>query len=154
MDIIEVTQEDFDEWLELTLKLWSEPSVEEMQIVWADVLHSPGKTAYLVRADNGRAIAFMNLSLRHDYVAGANQSPVAYVEGIYVEKEYQKQGIGKALIQHAEQWAQQQGCVELASDALINNIASYEFHTKVGFREVERVVTFIKPIKQSKAADG
>jgi aminoglycoside 6'-N-acetyltransferase I len=35
---------------------------------------------------------------------------------------------------------------ELASDALIENIASYEFHTKVGFQEVERIVCFIKPI--------
>jgi aminoglycoside 6'-N-acetyltransferase I len=93
------------------------------------------------------------LSLRHEYVAGANQSPVAYIEGIYVEKEYQKQGIGTALIHYAEQWAKEQGCVELASDALIENTASYEFHTKVGFQEVERVVTFIKPIEQLNAAD-
>ncbi len=149
-----MTQDDFDEWLELTLKLWPEHSVEEMQVILTAILHSPDQTAYLVKADNGRAIAFMNLSLRHDYVAGSNQSPVAYVEGIYVEKEHQKQGIGTALIQSAEQWAQEQGCVELASDALIENIASHEFHTKVGFQEVERVVAFIKPIEPSNAVDG
>lgn len=152
MDIIKVTQDDFNKWLELTLKLWSEASVEEMQIIWTAILYSPDKTAYLVRMNDGRAIAFMNLSLRNDYVAGANQSPVAYVEGIYVEKEHQKQGIGTALIQYAEQWAQEQGCIELASDALLDNVASYKFHTKVGFQEVERVVAFIKPIEPSNAA--
>lgn len=51
----------------------------------------------------------MNLSLRHDYVPGATQSPVAYIEGIYVKENYRKQGLGKALIQHAEQWAIEQG---------------------------------------------
>jgi aminoglycoside 6'-N-acetyltransferase I len=154
MDIIKVTQDDFCEWLDLALKLWSDYSVEEMQGILTAILHSPREAAYLVRTNDGKAIAFMNLSLRHDYVAGANQSPVAYVEGIYVEKEHQKQGIGTALIQSAEQWAQEQGCVELASDALIENIASHEFHTKVGFQEVERIVAFIKPIAQSNAANG
>ena len=81
-----------------------------------------------------------------EYVPGATQSPVAYVEGIYVKEEYRKQGVGKSLIQYAQQWALEHGCVELASDALLENTASYEFHTKVGFQEVERVVTFIKQI--------
>jgi aminoglycoside 6'-N-acetyltransferase I len=88
----------------------------------------------------------MNLSLRSDYVPGATQRPVAYVEGIYVRNDYQKQGIGAALIQSAEYWAQEQGCVELASDALLDNTASHNFHTRVGFQEVERVVSFIKQI--------
>lgn len=36
--------------------------------------------------------------------------------------------------------------MELASDALIDNTISQEFHTKIGFREVERTVFFIKPV--------
>ena len=88
----------------------------------------------------------MNLSLRYEYVPDATQSPVAYVEGIYVKDEYRNQDIGTALIHYAEQWALEQGCIELASDALIENTASHEFHTKIGFREVERTVFFIKPV--------
>ena len=51
----------------------------------------------------------------------AQQRPVAFVEGIYVRTPYRHQGVGTALIRWAEQWARQQGCVELASDALIEN---------------------------------
>lgn len=91
----------------------------------------------------------MNLSLRHDYVPGVTQSPVAYIEGIYVKENYRKQGIGKALIQYAEQWAIEQGCTQLASDALLENTERYEFHTHIGFEEVERVVCFIKPVVAS-----
>jgi aminoglycoside 6'-N-acetyltransferase I len=91
----------------------------------------------------------MNLSLRSDYVPGATHSPVAYVEGIYVRDEYRKQGIGAALIKSAQEWAIDRGCIELASDALIGNSASQEFHTKIGFQEVERTVFFIKPIVAS-----
>ena len=147
--IVEVNQENFNEWLDLALKLWSDESVEEMQISLTNILYSPREAGFLVKDDNGKAIGFMNLSLRYDYVPGATQSPVAYVEGIYVEDEYRKQGIGTKLIQFAQQWAIERGCMELASDALLDNTASYDFHTKVGFQEVERVVTFIKQVTSS-----
>lgn len=145
MKIVKVTQDDFNEWLDLALKLWSDESVAEMQRSLTNILHSPRQAGFLVR-DDDKAIGFMNLSLRSDYVPGATRSPVAYVEGIYVEDEYRKQGVGTKLIQYAQKWAVEQGCVELASDALLENTASYEFHTKVGFQEVERIVTFIKQV--------
>ncbi|MBE9019545.1 GNAT family N-acetyltransferase [Chroococcidiopsidales cyanobacterium LEGE 13417] len=149
MKIVGVNQENFNEWLDLALKLWSDESFEEMQKSLTNILHSPREAGFLVKDDNDKAIGFMNLSLRYDYVPGATQSPVAYVEGIYVEDEYRKQGIGTKLIQFAQQWAIERGCVELASDALLDNTASYDFHTKVGFQEVERVVTFIKQVTSS-----
>jgi aminoglycoside 6'-N-acetyltransferase I len=145
MNIVKVTQEDFDEWLDLALKLWPDCSAADL----TNILQSPRQAAFLVKDDHGSAIAFMNLSLRYEYVPDATQSPIAYVEGIYVKDEYRAQRIGTALIKYAEKWALKQRCVELASDALIENTASYEFHTKVGFREVERVVFFIKPVVAS-----
>jgi aminoglycoside 6'-N-acetyltransferase I len=149
MNIIKVTQDDFNEWLDLAMQFWSDYSLEEMHVTLTAILNSPHEAAFLVRAEDGSAIAFMNLSLRHDYVPGATQSPVAYIEGIYVKENYRKQGLGKALIQHAEQWAIEQGCTQLASDALLDNTESYEFHTHIGFEEVERVVCFIKPVVAS-----
>ncbi|MER3493458.1 MAG: GNAT family N-acetyltransferase [Mastigocladus sp. ERB_26_2] len=146
MKIVKVTQDDFNEWLDLALQLWSTESVEEMQASLTNILQSPREAGFLIRTDHGTAIGFMNLSLRYEYVPGATQSPVAYVEGIYVKDEYRKQGVGKSLIQYAQKWALEHGCRELASDALLENKASYEFHTKVGFQEVERIVTFIKQI--------
>jgi aminoglycoside 6'-N-acetyltransferase I len=144
--ISKITQNDFNEWLELALTLWPDYSSTEMQVILTNILDSPHEDGFIVRNDNGRAIAFMNLSLRSDYVPGAKHSPVAYVEGIYVQDEYRKQGIGAALIQSAQEWGLKQGCSELASDALIDNTTSHEFHLKIGFQEAERTVFFIKSI--------
>ncbi|BAZ06606.1 aminoglycoside 6'-N-acetyltransferase [Calothrix sp. NIES-3974] len=146
MKIIKVTQDDFNEWLELSLKLWSDNSIEEMQETLTDILQSSREAGFIVKNNDGKAIGFMNLSLRYEYVPGATQNPVAYVEGIYIEEEYRRQGVGRYLIKFAQQWGLEHGCIELASDALLENTESYEFHTSVGFQEVERVVTFIKPI--------
>lgn len=144
--IVEVTSENFEEWLSLALELWPDNSVEEMRETLTKIDQSPKEAGFLVKPDQGSAIAFMNLSLRDDYVPGATQSPVAFVEGIYVKEPYRTQGVGSALIQYAEQWALAQNCIQLASDALLENTGSYSFHTKVGFQEVERVVCFIKTV--------
>ena len=74
--------------------------------------------------------------MRYEYVPGAKKSPVACVEGIYVKEAYRKQGIAALLIHHAEQWALEKECTELASDALIENTDSHSFHTQLGFQEV------------------
>ncbi|GAB1541630.1 hypothetical protein NUACC21_43020 [Scytonema sp. NUACC21] len=146
MKIVKITRNDLNEWLEMALKLWSNDSVEEMQMSLLEILTSERCESFLARNHDGEAIGFMNLSLRSDYVPGATHSPVAYVEGIYVKDEYRKLGVGKSLIKYAEEWALEHGCAELASDALVENQESYEFHTHVGFQEVERIVTFIKQL--------
>jgi aminoglycoside 6'-N-acetyltransferase I len=155
MNIIKVTQdaadrENFNDWLNLALQLWPDCSIDDL----IKVIQSPCQAGFLVRTEDKQvfgsavpeAIALMNLSLRYDFVPDATQSPVAYVEGIYVKAEYRQQGVGTALLQYAEQWALEQGCIQLALDAFLDNPASHKFYAKVGFREVERVVFFIKSV--------
>ena len=52
-----------------------------------------------------------------------------------------------ALIAAVEAWTREQGCTELASDALIDNAASHAAHAACGFEETERVVYFRKPLQ-------
>jgi aminoglycoside 6'-N-acetyltransferase I len=61
-----------------------------------DELNLPllGDAAFLVRDENRLAVGFINLSMRTDYVPGAEQLPVAYVEGLYVVSTHQHKGIG------------------------------------------------------------
>jgi aminoglycoside 6'-N-acetyltransferase I len=48
----------------------------------------------------------------------------------------------QALVAAAEQWALQQGCVEMASDARIENTVSQQAHLAIGFEETGRLVCF------------
>ena len=146
MTINPVTEHDFDEWHQLALELWPDYADDDMQAILTTIGQSAKETAFLVRDERGVAVGFMNLSLRYDYVPGAEHTPVGYVEGIYVRETHQHQGIGRQLIERAEQWARMQGCHELASDTLIDNQASAEFHAKVGFSEAERIICFVKNV--------
>ncbi len=92
---------------------------------------------------NGRAIAFISLSIRKDYVEGAKTSPVAYLEGISVLSEYQRSGIAKKLIDFARRWAKNQGIRQLASNCELDNLTSQAFHSAIGFKEVNRTVNYV-----------
>lgn len=45
-------------------------------------------------------IGFSMLSIRTDYVEGAEKSPTGYLEGIYVEPEYGKEGYSERIPQN------------------------------------------------------
>ncbi len=60
--------------------------------------------------------------------------------------ERRRSGIGGALIEAAEQWARSQGCIEMASDSLLDNVDSQQAHERLGYEEVERAVRFRKTL--------
>jgi aminoglycoside 6'-N-acetyltransferase I len=108
-------------------------------------LNSESEICYLIR-EQETYIAFIQLSLRNDYVEGTTELPVAYIEGIYVKPEYQKQGLGKTLIQEAQKWGLQNGCKQIASDTELHNAAGIDFHKHAGFTETNRIVCFVKEL--------
>lgn len=54
----------------------------------------------------------------------------------------------------SEDWARGLGCVEKASDALIDNQASQKAHQALGFAEVDRCVHFRKNLWRVEAGCG
>lgn len=144
--VFEVTEESFTPWLALGLELWPGHSAEELAEVFLDVLHSEKETAFLYKAGNEYA-GFINVSIRSDYVEGSDSSPVGFVEGIFVKEAHRKKGIARELVKRAEEWALGRGCTQMGSDIEITNNNSYDFHTKIGFKEANRIICFIKDIK-------
>lgn len=114
----------------------------------SELLASPDRFAQFVEYDaSGNPLGFVEVALRRDYVNGTTTSPVAFLEGIYVAPEARMRGIARKLFAEAERWAIGAGCVELASDALIENIQSHAMHQALGFEESERVVFFRKSLR-------
>lgn len=104
--------------------------------------------AVLVAVDTEtRGIAgFAELS-RRAYAPGCETSPVGFLEGWYVVPERRRQGIGRALVEAAEEWARSQGCTEFGSDALADNVLSATAHAGLGFEEVEVIRCFRKSLE-------
>jgi aminoglycoside 6'-N-acetyltransferase I len=143
--IEECTSVEQEGWLRLREQLWPHCPREEHLSEMSSFCACPERFAQFVAyADSGRAVGFIEIAVRTDYVNGTDSSPVAFLEGIYVVSEARRMGTARALVAAAERWAINRGCREFASDAALENETSHAMHRALGFQETERVVFFRK----------
>ena len=90
-------------------------------------------------------VGFIEVRLRQ-HADGCSSSPVAYIEGWYVDPDVRRSGVGSALLRAAEQWAADLGVTEMASDCQLENEIGQRAHAANCFQEVGRVVQYRKPI--------
>lgn len=145
MKVRRATSEDVEGWFALRRVLWPDcPDVDHKQEIRAH-FHAEDLAAFVAEAEGGALIGFLEASLRR-YAEGCVSSPVGYVEGWYVLPQWRRQGVGAMLVEAAEQWAVQQGCLEMASDIELGNEASLRAHLALGFVEAERLIHVAKKI--------
>lgn len=136
---------DLDDLARLRTALWPEPpEAEHRAEIAAAAADGRVRVVLLARTDDGRAVGFAEASLRRDPVNGCETSPVAFLEGIYVDPGFRRRGAAASLCRAVEAWGRALGCTELGSDALLENTGSHAFHGALGFETCERVVCFRK----------
>ena len=136
-------------WTEMRAKLWPDADLAELERETAAFLTGGASSLVSVVfiADLGvsERIGFLELAIRA-FSDGCDSAPVPHVEGWYVKEHARGRGIGRELMQAAENWARDRGFVELASDTEIHNESSLRAHEACGFEEVERLIKFRKRI--------
>lgn len=95
---------------------------------------------------SGTTVGFAELSIRR-YAEDCVTDHVAYLEGWYVVPEARRRGVGRALVEAAEDWGRAQGCSEFASDALLENDISAAAHRALGFTETVQIRCFRKALE-------
>jgi aminoglycoside 6'-N-acetyltransferase I len=129
--------------------LWPDTSREEhlaeLDQALRGVLNGAMPLAILVALnDDGWPIGFLEVGMR-SHADGCDPShPVGFVEGWFIQEEFRNRGVGKELMLAAEDWARAEGCLEMASDALVDNEVSLRAHEALGFEVVARCVHFRK----------
>ena len=146
MRYAEVTEANVQHWADLDLKMFPGQSPADCLEDCREALSSRKQAAFLCMNDGGHPVAFVNVSLRTDYVEGTDGPPVGFLEAIYVESAYRLHGIAKELAALAEKWAAKNGCTVMASDTELTNVDSQAFHAHIGYTEVNRIVAFVKKI--------
>ncbi|MDX1675583.1 MAG: GNAT family N-acetyltransferase [Longimicrobiales bacterium] len=129
-------------------ELWPEGTVAEHRAELPTWVAAEGTCAYVAELPvDGRleVVGFLEGRLR-SHADGCATAPVGYLEGWYVVPSHRRQGVGRALFDVFEGWARARGCRELASDTWPENAGSIAAHRRLGFEEVDRVVTFRKSL--------
>ena len=130
---------------ELAIQMWESHSIEELMNEISE--HMKDEDAqFFVKWMGNEPIGFAQCQLRYDYVEGTGSSPVGYLEGIFVEKEFRHRGFAKELLLECEKWSKEKGCTEFASDCELDNEVSFRFHMAMGFLEAGRIICFKKEL--------
>ena len=127
--------------------LYPDPPVSEiddrLDAMDAGGTHPVGVAVLVADRGDGMLAGFVEIGSR-SYAEGCESAPVAYLEGWYVDPDARRSGLGRRLVEAAEDWARANGFTELASDAELDNEVSHRAHRALGFDEVERQVCFRK----------
>jgi aminoglycoside 6'-N-acetyltransferase I len=149
---------DLDAVMALAMALWpDEPARGVRTHMRALLAGRPRSSLPLVIhvVERGRrVVGFIEVGLRSHAEGCDGRRPAGYVEGWFVVPGERGRGLGRRLMQAAERWAIDQGCVEMASDTWLDNQGSQRAHLALGFEEVERAVSFRKPLRRRARSPG
>jgi len=136
---------DKAEWLRLRCALWPEAGREELACELAAWLARPDACVLVAPRPGGGLAGFAEIGAR-SHADGCETSPLAYLEGWYVDPDRRGQGLGRTLLRAAEDWARARGYREFASDVELDNAVSQRAHQALGFTETSRVITYLKKL--------
>ena len=145
----EARPSDAQEWARLRHALWPDESPDELTKEARAFFHDgDARLVAVLLADmtDGSMVGFAELSLR-PYAEDCRTSPVAVLEGWYVVPTARRQGVGRALVRAAEQWARDRGCREFASDTQLDNSLSAAAHRALGFEDAGAIRCFRKDLQ-------
>ena len=141
-----LAERDLSEWFRLRRLLWDQSTDEEHQAEMRDIYeHTETQLVLVAELSTGKLVGFLEASIR-PFVEDCDTDHVGYLEGWYVEPQYRRNGVGRVLVERAEEWARAKGCEEMASDAEIGNDLSLEAHLKLGYEETSRLVHLRKEL--------
>jgi len=137
-------------WWAMRARLWPDVDVASLRET-ARVYAGADQVAFVWDGGEGRLLGFAEGSIRRD-CDGCTTSPVGYLEGWWVDPEYRRRGIGRALVDAVIAWAGAKGCTEIGSDAYLGNAISQAAHLAIGFRQTEELVHFLMRLEPAATA--
>jgi aminoglycoside 6'-N-acetyltransferase I len=137
--------EDRHEWLRMRRSLWDDCPDEQQVREMEEVLGGDTEDVFFAERPEGGLCGFLEASLR-SRADGCEPGPIGYIEGWYVDGDVRRQGVGRALVEAAEDWARLKGCRQMASDAELWNSVSHQAHGALDYQVTARLVLFKKEL--------
>ena len=104
---------------------------------------------FVVAEVDGHLVGWLHAAISEYVESGA----FVVIGGLVVDRSHRRRGIGRALMNHAEEWAQKQGCsiVRLWSSAARS--ASHQFYERLGYRNIKTQYSFLKSLDATRGDD-
>lgn len=137
---------DHAAWIDLRQALWAHHDRSNLESEAREIAEAPEQTpVFLAVGSQGEAVGFVEASIRSK-APGCTTNRIGFIEGWYVDKAHRGHGVGRRLVQVAEDWARGQGCIEMGSDTNDRYPGSPGAHASLGYRTVRTEIAFRKPL--------
>ena len=142
MRIREATFGDAAEIAELSGQLGYPSTAAQADQRLRGVLKSTEHAAFVADAGNGELAAFVGLQIMRTLEA----DPRAEVTALVVREDYRSQGVGKMLMERAEEWARAQNCVMIGLRSNVIRERAHAFYQRLGYQHQKTQKAFRKAL--------
>ena len=106
-------------------------------------LSEPGteSTIFIAEDENGKLAGFIHLQTENDYF---REEKYGYISDLAVDASFEGQGIGRKLLETAEEWTRTKGYRLLALYVFSGNRRARQLYEKYGFQE--EVIKYVKSV--------
>lgn len=101
------------------------------EVLWEKVAADP-RQHILVAEQDGRIVGSLTVVVVPNL--GHRGRPWMAVENVVVDREVRGQGVGTALMRHAEEVARAHGCYKVVLTSNLNRLEAHGFYEKLGWR--------------------
>lgn len=103
------------------------------------MLGSPQYALFVAEDGQARIVGLLSVSQR---LTLWHAGPCALIEELVVDQAVRRQGIGRALIQAAVDWAVAQGCSEVELSTEPDNFKAQTFYRRLGFESTALLLEY------------
>jgi ribosomal protein S18 acetylase RimI-like enzyme len=123
----------------------------EKQAAGLRLLVDSAKDCVLVAEAAGRVVGMVS---GQTVISTAEGAPVGWVEDLVVAESWRGQGVGRALLERVEDWAEARGVTRLQLLADGNNAPALEFYRRQGWAGTALVALRKFPGRTNRSCDG
>ncbi|MEW6732853.1 MAG: GNAT family N-acetyltransferase [Acidobacteriota bacterium] len=124
----------------LANQLGYDVSFEEIEQRFNEITKLTNHIIYVAEIMDENVVGWIHISIRNSLTTALQ----AEIGGFIVDERHRKSGIGKLLVQQAEQWAQDNGCKSVYLRSNIIRKDAHIFYQKAGYKNIKTQFAFRK----------
>jgi GNAT superfamily N-acetyltransferase len=106
------------------------------------LLPSPADVVLVAETEGSELAGWLHGTVSQPLESG----PRAEITGLVVAASWQRRGVGRALLQHLEQWAGRQGVSQVVVRCQTRRQEAHEFYAALGYQPAKTQTVFRKPL--------
>jgi ribosomal protein S18 acetylase RimI-like enzyme len=139
VNIREVKMEDAPAIAKLSLQMDHDMTEEEAKERIAKILEDETQILFVADVD-GEVMGYNSVSANYELLNGIQ----ARIEGLVVDESTRGMGVGRMLMEEAEEWAREKGSKSVKLGSNVKRVEAHKFYEKIGYTRAKEQAAFKK----------